>query len=459
MVHVAEDPSQTPSAAPPRPGQSVSTADPENVQFRTADLVSGKQLNCPIYDKSGLLLLAQGSLITARFKQLLEQRGIRDVMLSRADAQAMIGSIVVSEGKTSGATLDCNVVAKLDDMIKSGKLFIADAGPKFKDRLITRGCKGFNQEQRNELAARHTETCSLLDDMIRAAANGESMNGGDIATVVSDYLTHLTADVDCVVDVAAHSRDFVGIGQHCLQTALMAMAMAIEMGMTEETIRVIGICGMVHDWGMTLVPPQIRNSNRVLNKIEFLEITKHPMYTVNLLQRVWGLPPQVPSICYQVHERPNGTGYPQGRQGKAIHPSALVLGVADSYVALASQRPNRPALKPYAAVECLLRMAGEKMVDADAARALLNILSQFPIGSLVQLTDGSKARVLRRNGGHYNMPIVQILKKADGTLVDPRDESSVIDPANSCLKIVRALPTPGRNQIDLDPATLYVKRD
>ncbi len=109
-------------------------------------------------------------------------------------------------------------------------------------------------------------------------------------------------------------------------------------------------------------------------------------------------------------------------------------------------------------MECVLHKVSMKVIDAAPARALLLVLSQFPIGTLVQLSDGSKARVVRRNGDKYTLPIVQILEKADGTTVDPNDESSVIDLVEQGLRIKGVLPTPGRKELAFNSDVLAIKR-
>ncbi|HEY2253031.1 MAG TPA: HD domain-containing phosphohydrolase, partial [Planctomycetaceae bacterium] len=191
---------------------------------------------------------------------------------------------------------------------------------------------------------------------------------------------------------------------------------------------------------------------------EFLEIKKHPGYTLDLLKRISTIPDTVPLICYQVHERPNGTGYPRGRKSSSIHPGARILHVVDVYLALTSARPFRKPLMPYAAIECLLRQAKEHLVDVEVVRALLHVVSLFPIGSHVMLSDGSTARVLRRNGNNYSSPIVQIIQDADGEFTDLLDETQIIDPSAKDLKIVKALPATDREQIALDPRAVQLNR-
>jgi hypothetical protein len=50
------------------------------------------------------------------------------------------------------------------------------------------------------------------------------------------------------------------------------------------------------------------------------------------------------------------------------------------------------------------------------------------------------------------------LEKAKGTQADPGDESCIIDPSKSKVKIVRVLPTPGRKELEFKPDILVVKR-
>ncbi len=192
----------------------------------------------------------------------------------------------------------------------------------------------------------------------------------------------------------------------------LEMAIGVEMGLDATNVRHLSFAGLIHDWGMLRVPEKIRNAPRRLTSTGFLHIQKHPIHVLEILQCVSGILSVVPVVCYQIHERINGTGYPRARSGNAIHQFARILQVADAYVALTSPRPFRPPLMPYAAMECLVRLSRDRAVDPAVVRSLLQVLSLFPLGSFVTLTDGSVGRVLRRNGSHYTSPIVQLMHQS-----------------------------------------------
>lgn len=418
-------------------------------------LRDGHLLQFPILGANGVLLLAENSTITPRFKELLRARRVEGVLVNEQDARGM-GVECGSTASGGDAPFDPELTRKLDELSESGDLFTGNTGPQFKDKLVTHGCEGYSGEQRERLVKDHAETSSLLNDMVRSAANGKPLNGGDIATVVSGYLTHLTLDSDCVVDVVNAASGYAKLAEQSLNTSLLGMSLAIEMGMDEENVRLTGLGGLLHDWGMTRVPLSIRESKKVLTQAEFTQIQKHPIHTLEMLQRIRGIPSQVPLICYQIHEQPNGRGYPRGRRNKQIHPCAGILKVADAFNALMSPRLYRSALMPYAALECLLRNAAERVYDPEIVRSLLHVMSLFPIGSTIALNDGSIARVIRRNGNNFANPVVQIIQNRDGSALT---RFQVVDMSQDKRKIVRAIATPGKNEVALSPDVVVRRRD
>jgi hypothetical protein len=460
-------PPATPGAAAPPAGQRPPAAaekslirQAEIVPVRVDQLIEGRQLQYPIRDRQGLLLLAAGATIKERFKELLRGRGVQVVLLHEADAKTAIETPAAepAPAPVTRVALNSDLAGRLDRMVDSGNLFAGTNGPQFKDRLVDRGCTAYNSEQRALLVNQHQATCSLLDGMIKSAMHGEMLDGKEIASVVGSYLVQFCFDADCVLDVANQARGFAALAEQSLHTSLLSIALGIELGLSEDDIRTIGLAGLFHDWGMTKISEQIRNANRVLTRTEFAEIQKHPLYTLELLQRVSGLPPDVAMICYQAHEQPNGRGYPRGRQHDEIHPGARILHVADAYCALTAPRPFRLPLTPYAAVECLVRNAKDRSFDPEVVRGLLHVVSLFPIGSYVVLDDASMARVVRRNGNNFAQPIVQIVRLSDGTRVDPAQPPIIVDSATDGRKIVKAMASPGRQEVALRPELQTLRR-
>ena len=83
------------------------------------------------------------------------------------------------------------------------------------------------------------------------------------------------------------------------------------------------------------------------------------------------------------HEYFNGMGYPRGLRGDDIPFGARILGVADAYEAMTSDRPYRRALAPAVAFEILIKEKG-KQFDPAVVDAFLEIMRLEP----PQIDDG-----------------------------------------------------------------------
>lgn len=414
------------------------------------DIIVGRRLEAPLYDVNGILLLAAGSIVTQEIKQAIRNRGDKSVCLSRGDAQRLTLQ-TPSQAAPSPLAFDTELTRKLDAIMDSGLLGVKNTGPAVKGDVVYLGRKGYDQEQRQRLKEQHEKNGQALGDLMSGALHGNAMDGNMVAGMAAQYLKEMTTDTDNVLSSAINQFEQDDIASRSLEVSLLAMAIGIEMDLDAENIRHLAMAGLVHDWGMMRVPAEIRNADHRLNPIEMLEIKKHPIYSLELLQHVSALPRVVAVIAYQVHERFNGTGYPRGRCGHSIHPFSRILQVADAFVGMTSVRPFRPAMMRYSAMECLIRQAKERAVDPEVVRALLKIQSLFPIGSYVALSDGSVAQVLRRNRDHYTQPIVARVQDAEGNPVDSKADEHIIDLlAADHLKVEEALPLPGSNEIPLN---------
>ena len=454
-------PDVSPDPETPRNDDDDATSPDEHnaqVKVNADELIVGRKLRFPIYDRNGLLLLAENSLITSRFKQLLKTRKIHEVRINQVDVASVTFAQSPSDQASDAVRFDTEITRQLNQLIKTESLSVTNSGPSVRQSMVVHGRKPYNPTQRKRLIEQQRSTTESLHRMVRKAVQSKRLDSNQIARIAGTYLSSMIADVDNVLSVACESARKGALLEHCLQVALLGMAIGIEMGLDASCLRNIALAGLIHDWGMLKVPKNLIDAKRILSEAEFVEIKKHPIYTLDLIEQITGLPDLVRLVCYQIHERPDGTGYPRGRKKDDIHLFARILQVADTYIALTSPRPYRPPLMAYAAMECLLIMAFEDAIDLEAVGALLQVQSLFPIGSLVALSDGSVARVLRRNDNHYTSPIVQLLEDGSGNRIRPNEKSTILDLYESKLYIEHALPTPGRQETVLSPEMITLKR-
>jgi putative nucleotidyltransferase with HDIG domain len=151
------------------------------------------------------------------------------------------------------------------------------------------------------------------------------------------------------VSIALEKRDPYTAG-HQKRVAALSIAIAQEMGFSEDRIEGIRLGSMVHDIGKISVPAEILNRPGRLSPDEFGIIKAHPEAGYDILKGV-DFPWPIAQMIIQHHERMDGTGYPYGLKGEEIAEEARILAVADVVEAITSHRPYRPSLGTKTALE------------------------------------------------------------------------------------------------------------
>ncbi|MEC9374101.1 MAG: HD-GYP domain-containing protein [Planctomycetota bacterium] len=144
---------------------------------------------------------------------------------------------------------------------------------------------------------------------------------------------------------------------HSERVALMASRLAAAMGMDEDTVKRVHICGLVHDVGKIGVPEAVLCKTGRLTDEEFQFIKAHPEIGHHILHDIPQLEDILPGVLSH-HERWDGRGYPHGLAGEDIPLFGRIVALADSFDAMSSNRTYRSALPRAQVLEEIRRCAG-----------------------------------------------------------------------------------------------------
>jgi response regulator RpfG family c-di-GMP phosphodiesterase len=194
--------------------------------------------------------------------------------------------------------------------------------------------------QRDELMARvrtHLELHRLrhhLEELVdeRTAALKESEK--KLRSSLIESIAALAAIVEM--------RDPYTAG-HQRRVAQLAVAIAREMRLPDETVEGIHLASVVHDVGKIRVPAEILSKPGRLTALEFGLIKEHSQGGFDILKTI-AFPWAIAQIVLQHHERLDGSGYPQGLRDEQILLESRIVTVADVVESMVSHRPYRPAL-------------------------------------------------------------------------------------------------------------------
>lgn len=117
---------------------------------------------------------------------------------------------------------------------------------------------------------------------------------------------------------------------------------AARMGMTDFRRNGLLIAASIHDIGKIAVPVEILAKPGRLSDVEMDLIRAHPAVGAKVFEDV-DSPWKISDMIAQHHERMDGSGYPGGLTGPQICLEARIIAVADTFDAIATDRPYRAA--------------------------------------------------------------------------------------------------------------------
>ena len=147
---------------------------------------------------------------------------------------------------------------------------------------------------------------------------------------------------------------------HSERVAIYARRLAERLHMSRAQVDLTEQAALLHDVGKIGISLRTLTSSEQLRVNEVHQIRRHPVLGAELVEDVEFLANVVPVIRHH-HERPDGTGYPDGLVAAQIPVLARVLAVADCYDAMTSDRAYRVRMTRDEALDEMTRVAGDQL--------------------------------------------------------------------------------------------------
>jgi len=146
---------------------------------------------------------------------------------------------------------------------------------------------------------------------------------------------------------------------HSRHVASLAVLLAERVGLDAKKVKLIEIAALLHDIGKIGIPDKILRKRGGLTAKEREQIKEHPLISEKIISATT-LKEILPWILAH-HERWDGKGYPQGLKAHEIPLEARILAICDTYDAMTSKRPYRPALPIDLALKELEKAKGKQL--------------------------------------------------------------------------------------------------
>lgn len=339
---------------------------------RTRVLEEGMRIDQAIVDRAGRVLIARNTPLEVFHKEALIKMGVMGIYIREGEEDD------IDLEKKKDEQIIAEVKDELDKIIESDR-----AKVNLSESVKQQVAEGIQYIYNDTDSPDFTKiTRSITNDLMRAIVDNDAIAVDISALKISDEYTF----------------------KHSVDVATMAMIVGKKHGLSDAEVHEIGIAGLLHDVGKSKIPNEILNKVAPLTEQEFDLMKQHSLFGYGILKDKNDLSNSIKLGVLQHHEKMNGSGYPMGVTSHRISLFARIISVADIYDALVTERPYKDAFSPRDAVEMIMSMTSE--LDISVMRSFLESIILYPVGTIVDLSTGEKAVVVKNNPMYVLRPKV-----------------------------------------------------
>jgi HD-GYP domain-containing protein (c-di-GMP phosphodiesterase class II) len=211
-------------------------------------------------------------------------------------------------------------------------------------------------EEKSKIA--YSCATGIVEELLENPRSGEHVKRSK--AVISNLVTYLLSESRAFFNLMATTSFDYYTYTHSVNVSVFGIALTHRLGLySRDEISAIGSGLIVHDIGKGLIDPKILNKRGPLNKHEWAVMREHPDNGVKLLRRSGQVSEEALIIVRDHHEKLDGSGYPRGLRGNAIHMYARIASLADIFDALTTRRPYKLAERSFPALRIMRDEMGE----------------------------------------------------------------------------------------------------
>ena len=233
----------------------------------------------------------------------------------------------------------------------------------------------------------------LLEDASRLLEDAGELSAERRARLLSQLASSLEA----------HDPYTIG---HSRRVARHSAMLARRLGLSKKQTRKVRTAAAIHDVGKLHVSSEVLNKPGKLTDSEYELIKLHAAGGGRLAAGLGD--DELTAIVRHHHERLDGSGYPDGLAGEQIPFGARIVAVADTFDAITSVRPYRPARAHRQAIDILRKEAGQQLDGSIVEAFIACYAGQRAVAAWATLSAAPQTALAALGGGTKQSPQVRI---------------------------------------------------
>ena len=291
-------------------------------------------------------------------------------------------------------------------------------------------------EKVKESVVARDETSHAIEDLMDATRSGK-INVKNLHGMVDNFAKNASSDaLSAIASLKKSDQTYA----HCVDVGAIFQSVYLKLVLkkkvksvfVDESEMLMG--AFLHDFGKSKIPKDILDSTQRFERDsrEMKLMQQHPEFSAQLLKKML-MPDYIINMAHYHHVKVDITlpsSYPKVDSYEQLITETRLMAIVDIYQALVGRRSYKKSWAPPAAIRFIEQLTGIEH-DLEVFNEFYRIIGQYPIGSLVELNDGSLGFVISVPEKDLSRPQIVVVRNAKGEdlthqhLVDLEDERDI----------------------------------
>lgn len=336
------------------------------IRIETHHLKKGMIIKSDVYNRSGVILVPENTVVTKEVFDLLTRHFIDDVIVDYA-----------TEGTPAPIT------------------------------IVSHHKKGINPKKLKEFVQTYQIAEKILtQNLIDVVEKDKEIDIPALLKLLQSVINKADGELSLCDMLQNMQRSSETLYSHSINVALYAQLLARWSGFNDEEIELVSLAGLLHDIGHMKYPDSETFTFTLHDGLEKRCHEQHPTLGYQVLQNK-EIDHRIKQAVLTHHERFDESGFPLGISFVNINQITRVLSIADCYVTLITEEQGHPALTPFDALKSL-QETDYKKYDNKFLTKFIERVSQNYIQHDVLLSNGQIGTIILLNKQDITRPLVQV---------------------------------------------------
>ena len=237
--------------------------------------------------------------------------------------------------------------------------------------------------------------------------SGTAVNVARVREIILPVIQVVEHDHTYVYSLSQYSTKKEYIYHHAVSVSIISALVGKKLGMASGQVNQLALAGALSDCGMAKVSPHILSKEQPLTESEFKEVKLHTANGYKMVKDTPLLKTETKLAIFQHHERFDGSGYPSSEKSDRIHLYSQIVGIADVFHAMTSERMYRSRQPIFKVLDMISKDLFGKF-DIKVVEGLLQLLGDLRTGTMVKLSTGQYGEVVYTKPTAFISPIVKL---------------------------------------------------